>query len=123
MLNKTNNTKNSIANKYSNIIKGLENVFEKIKKELVTKKELSQDNFKVWEEKNQHLVHGFAWIATYIEALRQINKWGIELTNKNKLNEFEQLILDISFKYPAPRVVKFCLDAVAEKEEFSVSPL
>ena len=97
MLNKTNNTKNSIANKYSNIIKGLENIFEKIKKELVTKKELSQDNFKVWEEKNQHLVHGFAWIATYIEALRQINNWGIELANKNKLNEFEQLILDISF--------------------------
>ena len=97
MLNKTNNTKNYIANKYSNIIKGLENIFEKIKKELITKKELSQDNFKVWEEKNQHLVHGFAWIATYIEALRQINKWGIELTNKNKLNEFEQLILDISF--------------------------
>ena len=97
MLNKTNNTKNSIANKYSNIIKGLENIFEKIKKELVTKKELSQYNFKVWEEKNQHLVHGFAWIATYIEALRQINNWGIELTNKNKLNEFEQLILDISF--------------------------
>ena len=97
MLNKTNNTKNSIANKYSNIIKALENIFEKIKKELITKKELSQDNFKVWEEKNQHLVHGFAWIATYIEALRQINKWGIELTNKKKLNEFEQLILDISF--------------------------
>ena len=97
MLNKTNNTKNTITNKYSNIIKGLENIFEKIKKELVTKKELSQDNFKVWEEKNQHLVHGFAWIATYIEALRQINNWGIELINKNKLNEFEQLILDISF--------------------------
>ena len=97
MLNKTNNTKNSISNKYSKIIKGLENIFEKIKKELVKKKELSQDNFKVWEEKNQHLVHGFAWIATYIEALRQINTWGIELTNKNKLNEFEQLILDISF--------------------------
>ena len=97
MLNKTNNTKNSISNKYSKIIKGLENIFEKIKKELITKKELSQDNFKVWEEKNQHLVHGFAWIATYIEALRQINNWGIELTNKNKLNEFEQLILDISF--------------------------
>ena len=97
MLNKTNNSKNSIANKYSNIIKGLENIFEKIKKELVTKKELSRDNFKVWEEKNQHLVHGFAWIATYIEALRQINNWGVELTSKNKLNEFEQLILDISF--------------------------
>ena len=97
MLNKTNNKKNSIADKYSNVIKGLENIFEKIKKELVTKKELSRDNFKVWEEKNQHLVHGFAWIATYIEALRQINNWGIELANKNKLNEFEQLILDISF--------------------------
>ena len=97
MLNKTNNTKNYISNKYSKIIKGLENIFEKIKKELITKKELSQDNFKGWEEKNQHLVHGFAWIATYIEALRQINKWGIELTNNNNLNEFEQLILDISF--------------------------
>ena len=97
MLNKTNNTKNSISNKYSKIIKGLENIFEKIKKELVKKKELSQDNLKVWEEKNQHLVHGFAWIATYIEALIQINNWLIELANKNKFNEFEQLILDISF--------------------------
>ena len=97
MLNKTNNIKNSIANEYSNIIKNLENIFEKIKKQLITEKELSQDNFKVWEEKNQHRVHGFAWIATYIEALRQINKWGVELTNKNKLNEFEKLILDISF--------------------------
>ena len=38
MLNKTNNTKNSISNKYSKIIKGLENIFEKIKKELITKK-------------------------------------------------------------------------------------
>jgi len=43
MLNKTNNTKNSISNKYSKIIKGLENIFEKIKKELVKKKELSKD--------------------------------------------------------------------------------
>ena len=98
MLNQTsNNKKNTLSNKYSDALQSLEKIFEKIKKELVTKKELSQDNFKVWEEKNQHLVHGFAWIATYIEALRQINNWGIELINRNKLNEFEQLILDISF--------------------------
>ena len=95
MLKKTNNTKNSITSKYTNTIKVLDSVFEKIKKELNTKKKLSQDNSKIWEEKNQHLVHGFAWIATYIEALRQINKWGIELNNKNRLSEFEQLILYI----------------------------
>ena len=99
MLNQTsNNNKKTLYNKYSDALKSLEKIFEKIKKELVLKKELNQNNFKILEEKNQHLIHGFAWISTYIESLRQINKWAIKLINNSKLSEFEHLILDISFR-------------------------
>ena len=39
--------------------------FEKIKKELISKKKENLDNLKVWEIENQHLIHGFAWISTH----------------------------------------------------------
>ena len=87
MLNQTsNNKKNTLSNKYSDALQSLEKIFEKIKKELVLKKDLNQNNFKILEEKNQHLIHGFAWIATYVESLRQINKWANKLIFNNKIN-------------------------------------
>ena len=43
------------------------------------------------------MIHGFAWIATYIESLRQINKWALKLAKNKNISEFEHLILDIAF--------------------------
>ncbi|MEN8838162.1 MAG: acyl-CoA dehydrogenase family protein [Celeribacter marinus] len=46
---------------------------------------------------NQTAAHGLAWLATYVEALRQMQKWATSLCNEGKFGEMEQLILQISF--------------------------
>ena len=98
MLKKTEQkNKEVISTIYLELLSCIENIFEKIKKELISKKE-NHSNLKVWEAENQHQIHGFAWIATYIEALRQINNWSTQLTKKNKIGDFEYLIIEIAFR-------------------------
>lgn len=48
-------------------------------------------------EKNQTAAHGFAWVATYVESLRQMEKWALNLQGSGKFGEIEQLILQITF--------------------------
>ncbi|MGB0904969.1 MAG: acyl-CoA dehydrogenase family protein, partial [Mangrovicoccus sp.] len=48
-------------------------------------------------EKHQHAAHGLAWLATYVESLRQMNAWAVKLDEMGKLGELEQLLLQISF--------------------------
>ncbi len=43
----------------------------------------------------QHVAHGFAWLATTIEAMRQLKAWSERLASGGRLGEMEQLILDI----------------------------
>ena len=43
-------------------------------------------------EREQHAVHGLAWLATYVEALRQIDAWALRLREHGKLGELERLI-------------------------------
>jgi (2S)-methylsuccinyl-CoA dehydrogenase len=43
----------------------------------------------------QHVAHGFAWLATTIEAMRQLDAWSQRLSTDGKFGEIEQLILDI----------------------------
>ncbi len=45
----------------------------------------------------QHAAHGLAWLATYVEALRQLNAWGSRLVEAGRLGETERLILAIGF--------------------------
>ena len=42
-------------------------------------------------------VHGFAWMATYVEALRQIRQWASRLDGAGEFGEAEALILRIAF--------------------------
>src|ERR671910_1517325 len=44
-------------------------------------------------ERAQHAVHGLAWLATYVEALRQIHSWALRLHEQGRLGELERLIL------------------------------
>ena len=44
-----NNISNSISSKYNEILLDLEKIFEKIKKELISKKKENLDNLKVWD--------------------------------------------------------------------------
>jgi (2S)-methylsuccinyl-CoA dehydrogenase len=48
-------------------------------------------------DREQHAVHGFAWMATYVEALRQIRGWAARLDEAGECGETETLILRVAF--------------------------
>ena len=48
-------------------------------------------------EREQHAAHGLAWLATYVEALRQMQSWGEALAAGGRLGEPERLILQVAF--------------------------
>lgn len=48
-------------------------------------------------EAHQYAAHGLAWIATYVESLRQMQKWAERLQADGKFGEVEQLIHQIAF--------------------------
>jgi (2S)-methylsuccinyl-CoA dehydrogenase len=48
-------------------------------------------------DREQRAAHGLAWLATYVEALRQLARWGRHLEQDKKFGEIEQLILHAGF--------------------------
>ena len=48
-------------------------------------------------EAHQTAAHGLAWVATYVEALRQMQAWAEALTSEGRFGEIEQLIHQIAF--------------------------
>jgi (2S)-methylsuccinyl-CoA dehydrogenase len=48
-------------------------------------------------EQNQTAAHGLAWVATYVESLRQMQGWAEQLQADGKFGEVEQLIHQIAF--------------------------
>ena len=48
-------------------------------------------------DREQMAVHGFAWMATYVEALRQMRGWASRLDGDGQFNEAEALILLVAF--------------------------
>jgi (2S)-methylsuccinyl-CoA dehydrogenase len=48
-------------------------------------------------EAEQTAAHGLAWLATYVESLRQMQKWAEGLQAQGKFTEVEQLIQQIAF--------------------------
>jgi (2S)-methylsuccinyl-CoA dehydrogenase len=48
-------------------------------------------------EANQNATHGLAWLATYVESLRQMHNWATRLNDEGKFGEVEQLIHQIAF--------------------------
>ncbi|WP_439155795.1 acyl-CoA dehydrogenase family protein [Yoonia sp.] len=48
-------------------------------------------------EENQTAAHGFAWLATYAQALHQMQAWAETLQTMGKFGEVEQLIHQIAF--------------------------
>jgi (2S)-methylsuccinyl-CoA dehydrogenase len=44
-------------------------------------------------EREQHAVHGLAWLATYTQALRQTHAWALRLGERGRLGELERLML------------------------------
>lgn len=48
-------------------------------------------------EQNQNITHGFAWIATYVEALREMLGWAKALEAEGRYGELEALILQAAY--------------------------
>ncbi len=48
-------------------------------------------------EQNQHAAHALSWLATYVEALQQMQAWADRLNTDGKFGETEQLIHQIAF--------------------------
>ncbi len=48
-------------------------------------------------EQFQFAAHGLAWLATYVESLRQMQHWAEKLTTDGHFGEVEQLIHQIAF--------------------------
>ncbi len=48
-------------------------------------------------EREQFAAHGLAWLATYIEALRQGARWASAIEGQGRFGEVERLILQIAF--------------------------
>ena len=46
---------------------------------------------------HQTAAHGFAWVATYVESLRQMQRWADALAASQQFSEVEQLIHQIAF--------------------------
>ncbi|MFN3936176.1 MAG: acyl-CoA dehydrogenase family protein [Gemmobacter sp.] len=48
-------------------------------------------------DRDQRAAHGLAWLATYVEALRQMRAWAGRLDAAGRFGEMEALILQIGF--------------------------
>jgi (2S)-methylsuccinyl-CoA dehydrogenase len=48
-------------------------------------------------EANQTAAHGLAWLATYVQSLRQMQVWAEKLQTEGRFGEIEQLIHQIAF--------------------------
>ncbi|MFN7223399.1 MAG: acyl-CoA dehydrogenase family protein [Paracoccaceae bacterium] len=48
-------------------------------------------------EEHQYSAHALSWLATYTEALRQMQAWAVRLQSEGKFGEIESLILQIAY--------------------------
>jgi (2S)-methylsuccinyl-CoA dehydrogenase len=46
-------------------------------------------------DREQHVVHGLAWVATYAETLREVRDWAASLDQAGALGETERLLADV----------------------------
>ena len=56
-------------------------------------------------EREQHAAHGLAWIATYVEALRQVASYAQRMEDEGRFGEMESLLAQIGAAEYAPQLV------------------
>ena len=52
----------------------------------------------------QHAAHGLSWLATYVEAMRQLRSWANRLSATGTLGELEQLLLTLGIAEYAAQI-------------------
>src|SRR5690606_34902110 len=48
-------------------------------------------------EREQHMAHGLAWLATYAESLRQMAAYGLRMRDEGRLGDTERLLVQAAF--------------------------
>ena len=71
----------------------LEKAIERVRTDVSTEGRVSAQLL----EENQTAAHGLAWLATYVESLRQMQKWAEGLKANGQFGTMEQLIHQIAF--------------------------
>ncbi|WP_310621822.1 acyl-CoA dehydrogenase family protein [Flexibacterium corallicola] len=90
-----NNTEHAALRKET--LSGLDKLLETAKKR-VKKRVLADGKISAaLVEKEQRATHGIAWLATYVEALRQLDLYVDRMTAKGQFGEVEDLIVRIGF--------------------------
>ncbi|MBU1289570.1 MAG: acyl-CoA/acyl-ACP dehydrogenase [Alphaproteobacteria bacterium] len=56
-------------------------------------------------EREQHMAHGLAWLATYLETLRQTSEWAARIDAEGKFGEIEGLLSQILFSEYLAQIV------------------
>jgi (2S)-methylsuccinyl-CoA dehydrogenase len=56
-------------------------------------------------ERQQHMAHGLAWLATYLETLRQTSEWASRIDAEGKFGEVEALLSQILFSEYLAQIV------------------
>lgn len=56
-------------------------------------------------ERQQHMAHGLAWLATYLETLRQTSEWASRIDAEGKFGEIEALLSQILFSEYLAQIV------------------
>ena len=46
-------------------------------------------------ERHQFIAHGYAWVATYLEAIKQLTQWSKQLLGQGSFTELEQVIFKV----------------------------
>ncbi|MDC3108444.1 hypothetical protein OA416_04535 [Paracoccaceae bacterium] len=81
------------------IVKSSLVVSRKLEEYLGCLKVLVKSRFSASKAHNKHQskLHGLAWTATYVEALKQMSIWGEQLFKKRRFGKTERIILILSF--------------------------
>ncbi|HEX6610475.1 MAG TPA: acyl-CoA dehydrogenase family protein [Hyphomicrobiaceae bacterium] len=77
---------------YDEAIAAAERVLQAAKMSVKAKVDAADD-----PDAPQQAMHGYAWLATYVEGLRQLRGWAHRLGEEGRAGEMEQLILALGF--------------------------
>ncbi len=86
-------------------VEAVESLFQEAKDSIRAKVTRDGDLRSALLDQEQRAVHGLAWLATYVEALRQMQAWAERLNGAGNFGETESLILRLGFSEYLARIV------------------
>lgn len=96
-ISKDNTLLPNLLNTASSVLHDLDSMLALLTKELQQKVLVGGKISLSKLEESQYEAHSFSWIATYVEALKQLHAWGQTLNANGEFDELNALLLQIGF--------------------------